>query len=205
MFVKKCEALTANMVRAASRASAWSVLTRALTFLQPDTVPVENGQQSAATQAIAENQPGLATSASGAAGALAGWAFASVSKKVRSSRSLTLHVIRLTCFRLSCQPLSSRRPLSVARPPLASTAEPIRLCHPTARCRVTSLVERVMVVRPRVIALRHRGGTCPSLVDLAAASRTRRRIGVGISWMSTMTRATGVRFSTWALETRCSC
>ncbi|KAK4058806.1 Nuclear aminoacylation-dependent tRNA export pathway component [Microbotryomycetes sp. JL221] len=66
MFVKKCEQLTANM---------------------PETVVVENGAPSvaAAAQAASQTQPGLATNAAGAAGALAGWAFASVSKKLSSA------------------------------------------------------------------------------------------------------------------------
>lgn len=65
MFVKKCEALTASM---------------------PDTViPDTPTGQSPALQAAAQTQPGLATNAAGAAGALAGWAFASVSKKLSSA------------------------------------------------------------------------------------------------------------------------
>ncbi|GJN88649.1 hypothetical protein Rhopal_001615-T1 [Rhodotorula paludigena] len=65
MFVKKCESLTASM---------------------PDTVlPPEAAQQPGAMQAASQTQPGLATSATGAAGALAGWAFASVSKKISSA------------------------------------------------------------------------------------------------------------------------
>ncbi|BGP53835.1 hypothetical protein JCM8202_005610 [Rhodotorula sphaerocarpa] len=65
MFVKKCEALTANM---------------------PETaVPDTPTGQSPALQAAAQTQPGLATNAAGAAGALAGWAFASVSKKLSSA------------------------------------------------------------------------------------------------------------------------
>ncbi|KAK4053841.1 Nuclear aminoacylation-dependent tRNA export pathway component [Microbotryomycetes sp. JL201] len=64
MFVKKCEQLTAHM---------------------PETVVVENGASSPAAQAASQTQPGLATNAAGAAGALAGWAFASVSKKLSSA------------------------------------------------------------------------------------------------------------------------
>ncbi|GAA5904553.1 hypothetical protein JCM8208_004814 [Rhodotorula glutinis] len=65
MFVKKCEALTANM---------------------PDTaLAPEAAAQQPALQAAAQTQPGLATSATGAAGALAGWAFASVSKKLSTA------------------------------------------------------------------------------------------------------------------------
>ncbi|GAA5886151.1 hypothetical protein JCM3774_002997 [Rhodotorula dairenensis] len=65
MFVKKCEALTAGM---------------------PDTVlPDTPTGQSPALQAAAQTQPGLATNAAGAAGALAGWAFASVSKKLSTA------------------------------------------------------------------------------------------------------------------------
>ncbi|KAM0792352.1 hypothetical protein ACM66B_005032 [Microbotryomycetes sp. NB124-2] len=64
MFVKKCEQLTANM---------------------PETVAGENGTTNAAAQAASQTQPGLATNAAGAAGALAGWAFASVSKKLSSA------------------------------------------------------------------------------------------------------------------------
>ncbi|GAA6047618.1 hypothetical protein JCM3770_001591 [Rhodotorula araucariae] len=65
MFVKKCEALTAGM---------------------PDTaLPPEAAAQQPALQAASQTQPGLATSATGAAGALAGWAFASVSKKLSSA------------------------------------------------------------------------------------------------------------------------
>uniref|UniRef100_A0A0K3CH41 FGENESH: predicted gene_7.86 protein n=1 Tax=Rhodotorula toruloides TaxID=5286 RepID=A0A0K3CH41_RHOTO len=41
--------------------------------------------QSPALQAASQTQPGLATNAAGAAGALAGWAFASVSKKLSSA------------------------------------------------------------------------------------------------------------------------
>ncbi|KAJ8295338.1 putative inactive serine/threonine-protein kinase scy1 [Rhodotorula toruloides] len=64
MFVKKCESLTASM---------------------PETVLPETAQQSPALQAASQTQPGLATNAAGAAGALAGWAFASVSKKLSSA------------------------------------------------------------------------------------------------------------------------
>ncbi|GAA5978305.1 hypothetical protein JCM10908_004306 [Rhodotorula pacifica] len=65
MFVKKCEALTASM---------------------PETaIPDTPSGQSPALQAAAQTQPGLATNAAGAAGALAGWAFASVSKKLSSA------------------------------------------------------------------------------------------------------------------------
>ncbi|BGP22651.1 other/SCY1 protein kinase [Rhodotorula toruloides] len=64
MFVKKCETLTASM---------------------PETVLPETAQQSPALQAASQTQPGLATNAAGAAGALAGWAFASVSKKLSSA------------------------------------------------------------------------------------------------------------------------
>ncbi|KAM0753621.1 hypothetical protein T439DRAFT_377790 [Meredithblackwellia eburnea MCA 4105] len=61
MFVRKCESLTANM---------------------PDAVQPEAENQSKAALAASQNQPGLATNTAGAAGALAGWAFASVSKKL---------------------------------------------------------------------------------------------------------------------------
>ncbi|BGP37790.1 Nuclear aminoacylation-dependent tRNA export pathway component [Rhodotorula kratochvilovae] len=65
MFVKKCEALTASM---------------------PDTaLPPSAAAEQPALQAAAQTQPALATSATGAAGALAGWAFASVSKKLSSA------------------------------------------------------------------------------------------------------------------------
>lgn len=64
MFIKKCEALSANM---------------------PDTAVIETGPPSAAVQAVSLNQPGLALNAAGAAGALAGWAFASVSKKLSAA------------------------------------------------------------------------------------------------------------------------
>lgn len=64
MFIKKCEALTANM---------------------PETLVVENGAQSGSEQAARQNQPALATNAAGAAGALAGWAFASVQKTLSAA------------------------------------------------------------------------------------------------------------------------
>lgn len=101
MFVKKCEALTASMVRPFPPSSPpLPSLTSHLVAPQPDTVlapvdpsavPVPGQQQqqpqqgfgSQAAQAAAESQPGIVNSAGGAAGALAGWAFASVSKKVR--------------------------------------------------------------------------------------------------------------------------
>lgn len=61
--------------------------------MQPETVAVvENGTQVMGGAPIpSQNQPpppGLATNAAGAAGALAGWAFASVSRKVWDSKTL---------------------------------------------------------------------------------------------------------------------
>lgn len=101
MFVKKCEALTASMVRphplprletSFPPQKKKEPCSRSLTTLprvQPDTViPDTPTGQSPALQAAAQTQPGLATNAAGAAGALAGWAFASVSKKV-SPASIT--------------------------------------------------------------------------------------------------------------------
>ncbi|KAK4704408.1 SCY1-like protein 1, partial [Phenoliferia sp. Uapishka_3] len=64
MFVKKCEALTAGM---------------------PDTVIPEVEGQPGMVQTTSQNQPGLATNTAGAAGALAGWAFASVTKKLSAA------------------------------------------------------------------------------------------------------------------------
>ena len=91
MFVKKCEALTASMVSRPlfTKKLGWQILTTSRTrvHLQPDTViPDTPTGQSPALQAAAQTQPGLATNAAGAAGALAGWAFASVSKKVSHLR-----------------------------------------------------------------------------------------------------------------------
>ena len=90
MFVKKCEALTASMVSRPlfTKKLGWQILTTSRTrvHMQPDTViPDTPTGQSPALQAVAQTQPGLATNAAGAAGALAGWAFASVSKKVSSA------------------------------------------------------------------------------------------------------------------------
>lgn len=67
------------------RAESLGELEADVVISQPTTPSVEAGPQTAAHQAASENQPGLATNAAGAAGALAGWAFASVSKKVRVS------------------------------------------------------------------------------------------------------------------------
>jgi SCY1-like protein 1 len=78
MFVKKCEALTANMVRPLLLFS----LPLPTLPSQVDAPVAEPGPQTAALQAASQNQPGLATNAAGAAGALAGWAFASVSSRV---------------------------------------------------------------------------------------------------------------------------
>ncbi|GAA5916832.1 hypothetical protein JCM6882_006367 [Rhodosporidiobolus microsporus] len=80
MFVKKCEALTASMPETA--------LPPADPAASPSTNPAQQQQQQnggLAAQAAAQTQPAIATSATGAAGALAGWAFASVSKKLSSA------------------------------------------------------------------------------------------------------------------------
>ncbi|GAA5949077.1 hypothetical protein JCM10213_007084 [Rhodosporidiobolus nylandii] len=79
MFVKKCEALTASMPDTA--------------LPPPDptaspslaTSPAAQQNTGLAAQAASATQPGIATSATGAAGALAGWAFASVSKKLSAT------------------------------------------------------------------------------------------------------------------------
>ncbi|GAA5974494.1 hypothetical protein JCM21900_006691 [Sporobolomyces salmonicolor] len=97
MFVKKCEALTANM---------------------PETALPEAGQQSAALQAASQTQPGLATNAAGAAGALAGWAFASVSKKL-SSAELSAPIERQNSNPLS---VSAPTTLNLAASSAPSTA-----------------------------------------------------------------------------------
>ncbi|GAA5875530.1 hypothetical protein JCM1840_005996 [Sporobolomyces johnsonii] len=97
MFVKKCEALTANM---------------------PETVLPDAGQSSAALQAASQTQPGLATNAAGAAGALAGWAFASVSKKL-SSAELSAPIERQNSNPL---PLSAPATPNLALSPAPSAA-----------------------------------------------------------------------------------
>ncbi|GAA6006307.1 hypothetical protein JCM10207_000598 [Rhodosporidiobolus poonsookiae] len=75
MFVKKCESLTASMPETA--------LPPIDPTASPSLAPPPAHQQQAA--AAAASQPGVATNAAGAAGALAGWAFASVSKKLSSA------------------------------------------------------------------------------------------------------------------------
>ncbi|GAA5874201.1 hypothetical protein JCM8547_007789 [Rhodosporidiobolus lusitaniae] len=78
MFVKKCEALTASMPDTALPPADPSAA----------AAPTANGstpQTGFANQAAAQTQPAIATSSTGAAGALAGWAFASVSKKLSSA------------------------------------------------------------------------------------------------------------------------
>jgi len=77
MFVKRVEHLVVGMVRLLSSASS---------DVQPDTVlapATSPSGQSAALPDVAATAPGLATTAGGAAGALAGWAFSSLGKKVR--------------------------------------------------------------------------------------------------------------------------
>ncbi|GAA6059537.1 hypothetical protein JCM10212_006035 [Sporobolomyces blumeae] len=73
MFVKKCEALTASMPETAIPLDANSSTTSNL------------NAPSASSQPVPAPPVGLATNAAGAAGALAGWAFGSVSKKLSSA------------------------------------------------------------------------------------------------------------------------
>ena len=88
MFLKRVEALVADMgpcCPCQARSSSLDPI-----FLQPDTVMVTaNGTVNGApVNAAASTAPGLATNAAGAAGALAGWAFTSISRKVRTRLDL---------------------------------------------------------------------------------------------------------------------
>ncbi|GAA6029397.1 hypothetical protein JCM8097_003658 [Rhodosporidiobolus ruineniae] len=76
MFVKKCEQLTASMPETALPPPDPSASPASAAAQQPGGL---------AAQAASQTQPGIATSATGAAGALAGWAFASVSKKLSTA------------------------------------------------------------------------------------------------------------------------
>ncbi|GAA5968011.1 hypothetical protein JCM11641_003698 [Rhodosporidiobolus odoratus] len=81
MFVKKCEALTASMPE-----TALPPADPTLSGASPSATPqLQQAPGALAAQAAGSTQPGIATSTSGAAGALAGWAFASVSKKLSTA------------------------------------------------------------------------------------------------------------------------
>lgn len=61
-----------------------------LLLSQPASVQQDPGPQSVAHQAASQTQPGLASNAAGAAGALAGWAFTSIATKVRQLTPMTI-------------------------------------------------------------------------------------------------------------------
>lgn len=94
LFVKKCRELTKDFVRPPRPSRDLN-----LTNMQPDTVQPESGlvvptqvggMQAANGNGATTPGGGVALGAAGAAGALAGWAFASVSKQVRSFSSLSI-------------------------------------------------------------------------------------------------------------------
>ncbi|CEQ39872.1 SPOSA6832_01420 [Sporobolomyces salmonicolor] len=128
MFVKKCEALTANMVCPFPPPLSFVLPLISFPSLQPETALPEAGQQSAALQAASQTQPGLATNAAGAAGALAGWAFASVSKKVCSRFFLPLLLAGLLAHSENVPQLSSAE---LSAPIERQNSNPLSVSAPT--------------------------------------------------------------------------
>ncbi|SCZ96994.1 BZ3500_MvSof-1268-A1-R1_Chr4-2g06919 [Microbotryum saponariae] len=110
LFIKKCEQLTINMPETAATVDENG------NPIIPGGVAGAGAASATSTtmamKAANATQPGLATNAAGAAGALAGWAFASVSKKLSSAEAAA---------HMSAGPSI---PASAILPPVASPPKP---------------------------------------------------------------------------------